>query len=107
MGEKIIETDVLVCGGGCSGCGAAWGAGRTGAKVILLERNGFLGGIASSSMISNLYNHFITRDGRMVMKGAPLEWMERMEKRGAATSKWRYPDGRLVHDPEQMKVVFD
>ena len=41
MGEKIIETDVLVCGGGCSGCGAAWGAGRTGAKVILLERMDF------------------------------------------------------------------
>lgn len=105
--EKVMETDVLVCGGGCSGCGAAWGAGRTGARVILLERNGFLGGIASTSMISNLYNHFITRDGRMVMKGAPLEWMERMEKKGAATSKWRFPDGRLVHDPEQMKVTFD
>lgn len=107
MKNQVIETDVLVCGGGCSGCGAAWGAAQTGAEVILLERNQFLGGIASTSMISNLYNHFITRDGRMVMKGAPLEWMERMERKGAATTKWRFPDGRLVHDPEQMKVTFD
>lgn len=107
MIRQIAETDVLVCGGGCAGCGAALGAARAGAVVILLERNGFLGGIASSSMISNLYNHFITRDGRMVMKGAALEWMERMEKKNAAASKWRFPDGRLVHDPEQMKVTFD
>ena len=107
MKERIIETDVLVCGGGCAGCGAAWGAGQTGAKVILLERNNFLGGLASTSMISNVYNHFVTRDGRLVMKGVALEWMNRMERKGAATSKWKFPDGRLVHDPEQMKVTFD
>ena len=103
----MISTEVLVCGGGCAGCGAALGAARAGAEVILLERNGFLGGIAGSSMISNLYNHFITKDGRMVMKGAALDWMERMEKKHAAAAKWRFPDGRLVHDPEQMKVTFD
>lgn len=107
MSRVIAKTDVLVCGGGCAGCGAAYGAAKAGAEVILLERNGFLGGIASSSMISNLYNHFITKDGRLVMKGAALEWMERMEKKHAATTKWRFPDGRLVHDPEQMKVTFD
>lgn len=106
--EKILAAaDVLVCGGGCAGCGAALGAAKAGADVILIERNNFLGGIASSSMVSNLYNHFITKDGRMVMKGAALEWMERMEKKGAATARWRFPDGRLVHDPEQMKVTFD
>lgn len=107
MIKEIAAAEVLVCGGGCSGCGAALGAAKAGADVILLERNGFLGGLASSSMISNVYNHFITRDGRLVMKGAVLEWMERMEKKKAATKEWRYPDGRLVHDPEQMKVTFD
>ena len=107
MTQILAETDVLVCGGGCSGCGAALGAAKAGADVILLERNNFLGGIASSSMISNVYNHFVTRDGKLVMKGIPLEWMERMEEKGAATKQWKFPDGRLVHDPEQMKVTFD
>ena len=107
MVYELASTDVLVCGGGCSGCGAALGAANAGADVILLERNWFLGGIASSCMISNVYNHFITRDGKLVMKGVPLEWMERMEAKEAATHKWRFPDGRLVHDPEQMKTTFD
>ena len=103
----IAEADVLVCGGGCAGCAAALGAARAGAGAILLERNGFLGGLASSSMISNVYNHYVTRDGRLVMKGIGLEWMERMIDKGAAAMKWQFPDGRLVHDPEQMKSTFD
>lgn len=103
----MAETDVLVCGGGCAGCAAALGAAKAGAKVILIERNGFLGGIASSSMISNIYNHFVAKDGRLVMRGIGLELMNRMIEHKAATPKWQFPDGRLVHDPEQMKTAFD
>ncbi len=105
--KTIAEIDVLVCGGGCAGCAAALAAAKTGAKTMLLERNGFLGGIASSSMISNIYNHFVAKDGRLVMKGLGLELMDRLIQRNAATPKWQFPDGRLVHDPEQMKLVFD
>ncbi len=105
--KRIAEVDVLVCGGGCAGCAAALAAAKAGAKTMLLERNGFLGGIASSSMISNIYNHFIAKDGRLVMRGIGLELMNRLIERNAATPKWQFPDGRLVHDPEQMKLVFD
>ena len=41
--EKIIESageyDVVVCGGGFAGFGAACAAAREGANVILIERN--------------------------------------------------------------------
>jgi len=105
--KTIAEVDVLVCGGGCAGCAAALGAAKGGAETMLIERNGFLGGIASSSMISNIYNHFVTKDGRLVMRGIGLELMQRMVDKKVATPKWQFPDGRLVHDPEQMKVTFD
>lgn len=105
--RTIAEVDVLVCGGGCAGCAAALGAAKSGAVTMLIERNGFLGGIASSSMISNIYNHFVTKDGKLVMRGIGLELMQRMIDKNAATPKWQFPDGRLVHDPEQMKVTFD
>jgi hypothetical protein len=40
----LAEADVVVVGGGLSGIGAAVGAGRAGAKTVLIERTGFLGG---------------------------------------------------------------
>lgn len=40
----LCEADVVVIGGGAAGIGAALGAGRTGAKTILIERFGCLGG---------------------------------------------------------------
>jgi len=105
--EKLCDVDVLVCGGGVSGCAAAIASARAGARTMLVERNGFLGGIASSSMISNIYNHYIAKDGRVVMRGIGLEITRRLVARGAGTPKWMYPDGRLVHDPEQLKIVLD
>ena len=43
---RTIETDVLVCGGGPAGLAAATMAARQGAKTLLIERYGRLGGMA-------------------------------------------------------------
>lgn len=44
------EYDVLVCGGGTAGIPAAIAAARSGAKVCLLERNGYLGGVPAANI---------------------------------------------------------
>ena len=44
--------DVVVCGGGPSGCAAALAAKREGLKVLLLEGQGQLGGMATSGLVS-------------------------------------------------------
>ncbi len=43
------RVDVLVCGGGVAGVAAAVAAARAGAKTLLIERAGFLGGTATGS----------------------------------------------------------
>jgi FAD dependent oxidoreductase len=43
------RVDVLVCGGGVAGIAAAVAAARNGAKTLLVERAGFLGGTATGS----------------------------------------------------------
>ena len=48
--EALAETDVLVVGGGTAGIGAAMGAVRQGAKTILIENCGFLGGVGTWGM---------------------------------------------------------
>lgn len=43
------SVDVLVCGGGVAGIAAAVSAARAGARTLLIERAGFLGGTATGS----------------------------------------------------------
>lgn len=98
--------DVVVCGAGVSGCAAAIASARAGARTLLTERNAYLGGIAASSMISNVYNHYVTQDGRVVLRGIPKEVADRLSAKNEQPTHWMAPDGRVVHDPEQMKNVF-
>lgn len=47
------EADVLICGGGPAGFGAAIAAAKAGAKTLLLEKAGSLGGMAGPGMMSH------------------------------------------------------
>lgn len=49
----IHDVDVLVCGGGPAGIGAAIVAARQGASVMVVEAQGCLGGIATAGMMSH------------------------------------------------------
>ena len=46
------ECDVLVCGGGIAGIASALAAARKGAKVLLLEREFTLGGLATLGLVT-------------------------------------------------------
>ncbi|MBE6725964.1 MAG: FAD-dependent oxidoreductase [Ruminococcaceae bacterium] len=54
--------DVIVLGGGFTGCAAAVSAARLGKRVLLLEASGFLGGAASNNLIFPLmpYSTMVT-----------------------------------------------
>ena len=45
------EVEVLVCGGGVAGVAAAVCAARCGARVLLVERYGFLGGLVTGGLV--------------------------------------------------------
>jgi ribulose 1,5-bisphosphate synthetase/thiazole synthase len=48
--KELLKVDVLVVGGGPAGIGAALGAARTGVKTLLIETQGFFGGVAAWSL---------------------------------------------------------
>ena len=50
---RTLRADVCIVGGGSAGIGAAIAASRAGADVILVERQGSLGGTSTNAYVSN------------------------------------------------------
>lgn len=50
--KRELHTDIVVVGGGVAGCAAAIAAARTGAKTLLVEQWGSLGGAATLCLVS-------------------------------------------------------
>ncbi len=83
------RADVLVAGGGPGGVTAAVAAARNGAKVILLERYGNLGGnmgveYASFPGTPSGGIGFQGVSGKRIVGGLGWEWMQRVKERGGA-----------------------
>ncbi len=100
-----FDTDVLVVGGGPSGVAAAVGAARAGARVVLVERYGFLGGMWTAGLVLTLagYNCWLKPYYRCV-DGIGGDWLRRATAQGYAedNSGWV-----LNSDPEGMKLIAD
>ena len=80
----IDEVDVLVCGGGPAGIASALAAGRSGARTMLVEQHGCLGGVATSGLIGTWFGGH-SRDGaRPVIAGVYREIVDELVARGAA-----------------------
>jgi len=54
MDRDVVSYDVVVVGGGAAGLAAAVAAGTAGARTALVERYGFLGGMATAGMVSTI-----------------------------------------------------
>ncbi len=86
---KTIQTDVLVCGGGCAGIAAALASARQGVKTLLVERAGFSGGIITAVGLPYFDGLIDRPTGRFVVKGIALELLVAM---GAAKEGAKHID---------------
>jgi len=114
----VRETDVLVIGGGPAGIGAAVAAARAGARTLIAERYGFLGGNATASLVGPFMTSFSNDGKRQIIGGVFDELVRRMEAVGGAIHPEKVRAGtaeagfyRFGHDhvtpfnPEVLKVV--
>lgn len=112
------EADVLVIGGGPAGIGAAIGAARQGAKTILVERYGFLGGNATAGLVGPFMTSFSDDGETQLVRGVFDELVRRMEALDGAVHPERVRkqtayagyrrhghDHVTPFDPEVMKWV--
>ncbi len=93
--------DVVVCGGGPAGIGAAVAAGRGGARTLLVESQCHVGGMATSIPLSCFCDSH----------GGPVfdEMVHRLMQMGAAEyvqNPRRYrPPGRIAYHAQSVKAV--
>ncbi|MBT3376267.1 MAG: FAD-dependent oxidoreductase [Lentisphaerae bacterium] len=99
------EFDVVVCGAGAAGCAASIAAARHGARTLVIERDGFLGG----ATVSQLVGHVLSTNG-VDFQGIWHEWIAQVRERGGVSA----PDligapglFRLGVDPEVVKYAWD
>jgi glycine/D-amino acid oxidase-like deaminating enzyme len=106
----VKETvDVLVVGAGSAGSTAAIAAARTGARTMLIDRHGFLGG-TSTAVLDTFYAFYTPgNEPRKVVSGIPDEVVARLSERGMAFERPNtYGAGTgITYDPESLKRVWD
>jgi hypothetical protein len=68
--------DVIVCGGGTAGSCAAIAAARLGAKTLIIEQLGFLGGSQTGGLVLPYMNYHA--DGRQLITGMHQEIIDRL-----------------------------
>lgn len=103
----LLDCDVLVLGAGMSGFSAALSAARAGVEVVLVEANHFPGGVATSGLMCSITNYFVTRDGRQMTTGLPVEFINRLVDENGSMKKYLRPtQPQIPNDPEVTKRVM-
>ncbi len=103
--------DLVVCGGGPAGAGAAISAARLGAKVLLVEATGCLGGMGTSGLVTAFDP--MANGERGLVGGVMREIVETIHARGF-TGPQVTPEFWLKHyhrwtpfNAEGYKLVLD
>ncbi|MDE7407458.1 MAG: FAD-dependent oxidoreductase, partial [Muribaculaceae bacterium] len=93
------KADVVVCGGGPAGIGAAIEAARSGAKTVLIEHAGFLGGTWTAGLLGVMLDH----EDRNGLMGELKQTLT--DRRWRNTAVWT--DELFTFDVERMKLLLD
>jgi len=96
--EVRHECDIIVAGGGPGGLGAAVMAARNGAKVILIERYGVLGGMSSVGEVHPFMSNHV--NGESLDRPVYQEWIQAMAKYNVnedvdGKTMWNYIDKNI------------
>ncbi|MFC1559613.1 FAD-dependent oxidoreductase [Candidatus Margulisiibacteriota bacterium] len=104
MSSSVLNTDVLVVGGGPSGAAAALSSARLGVKTLLVERYGFLGGMATAGLV----NPFMVpkQDGKDLIGGIFGEIIDDLRSENACVPGELFGQPHIVFDTESLRSIL-
>lgn len=107
--ERRYEYDVVIIGGGPAGAVASIAAARNGASVLLVEQNGYLGGMLT--MAGTGPQMTFHAGNTQVVKGIPDEIVSRLKEKNFSPGHMEdfvgYASSITPFDVEGMKVVLE
>ena len=108
----LDEVDVLVLGGGPAGLAAAASAAQSGARTLLVERYGFLGGMGTAAGVTNFCGLHANVHGtiRQVVHGVADDLLSRIDALGGLNAPHLLFDGRIAaqaYDTAAFKIAAD
>lgn len=103
----VGDFDICVVGGSCTGVFAAVRAARLGARVALVESNGFFGGVATASLVSIWHSIYDATSQQQIIAGLTTEVIERLQKRQAAQIEEADESRYAVLNTEELKIELD
>ena len=101
---------MIVTGGGAAGVAAAAGAARCGARTLLLERYGFLGGAATNANVLSYCGFFVAGNtAAPAVRGVGGAVLDRLGRLGLDVAPLRAPSGNwiVMLDAEALKFALD
>lgn len=104
------DVDVLVVGGGSAGLIAAVAAARRGARVLLVEQNGFLGGTLTMTTVGSVCGLYAVSDDAVtpIVGGIGAELMSRLAASGGARGPQRWlKTASMLYDPVLLRLLAD
>lgn len=108
--DIYFESDVVVVGGGTSGLVAAISAARNGASTIIVERQGFLGGTMTGSLLPHMQT-FHDSTGKQIVGGIAQEIIDELIKNNGAIGHLKRPPKfwgtDTPYDAEVFKLVAE
>jgi hypothetical protein len=102
----VADCDVCVVGGSATGVFAAVAAARLGAKVAIIELNGFFGGVATASLVNLWHSTEDMQNQHQIIAGLTTEVFDRLARRGGLTV---VKGKRTYHalNTEELKIELD